>query len=224
MTSSRFDPLGLWSAPADVAHAIRALPELVERLDRIVENTDGMNDVRQSVSEIRTLLEAMSEISGEVERIGAATSSLPALHRAVDAIAKSTGSLGEVKDNTGEIATHTIALRDVNERIGDVASAIPALPEIERRLGTIEAAMPVLVEVQQHLARLPDVIETLGGDLAKLSDLLALMLTSLDRLDGSVVTLQGSVEPLGRIANRLPGRGSRRSEPDGGTEGSGVDG
>jgi hypothetical protein len=35
------------------------------------------------------------------------------------------------------------------------------------------------------------------------------MLSSLDRLDGDVTTLNDAVQPLGRIADRLPG-GSRR--------------
>jgi hypothetical protein len=67
----------------------------------------------------------------------------------------------------------------------------------------------VLVQVQQHLERLPEAIETLARDLAKLPELLDRMLVSLDRLDGTVATLQASVEPLGRIANRVPGRGAR---------------
>lgn len=174
MTSSRLDPLGLWSAPADIAHAIRSLPEIVERLDRI-ESDAG------------------------------------ALRGSVEAVARDMGALSEVKDNAAEIASHAEALPQVNERIGDVAKAVAALPEMERRLSTIEAAMPALVEVQQHLARLPDAVDALGGDLVKLSDLLARMLSSLDRLDASVGTLHASVEPLGRIANRLPGGVSKRS-------------
>jgi hypothetical protein len=51
--------------------------------------------------------------------------------------------------------------------------------------------MPVLVEVQRHLAQLPETMGTL--------------LTALDELNRSVDTLQAVVEPMGRLANRVPG-------------------
>jgi hypothetical protein len=63
----------------------------------------------------------------------------------------------------------------------------------------------VLVEVQQHLAKLPDTIETLGTGLNRMADLMDRLLTSMDRLDGSVAHLQTSIEPMGRLADKLPG-------------------
>jgi hypothetical protein len=36
------------------------------------------------------------------------------------------------------------------------------------------------------------------------------LLTSMDRLDRNVSELQTSIEPMGRIADRLPGSGSRK--------------
>ena len=113
---------------------------------------------------------------------------LPALMDRLDAIAESTAPLPEVRD-----------------AILGVSRDAAVLPAMDDRMATIESAMPVLVEVQQHLARLPETIETLGEGVTRLSDLLGQLLTSLDRLDENVTALHGSVEPLGRIANRLPG-------------------
>jgi hypothetical protein len=56
--------------------------------------------------------------------------------------------------------------------------------------------MPVLVEVQQHLARLPETIEGLNAGIAELV--------------GLMERLHESLEPLGRLADRLPGGGARR--------------
>lgn len=170
-----FDPLGLRSAPADLAHALRAIPELVERLEQVTQDTSVLEDVRAGVQAIERHL---ADLSG-------------------------------IAESTATIRCDTAALPALGEHMGRVAEAVQALPSIDERMANIEGAMPVLVQVQQHLERLPEAIETLGQDLAKLPELLDRMLVSLDRLDGTVATLQASVEPLGRIANRMPGRGPR---------------
>lgn len=141
-------------------------------------------------------LPALAERLGEVAELGGA----------IEEISRRTALLAAVRDNTAAIGKDTDALPRLDEHLSELVEALKLLPRIEQRMETIEAAMPVLVEVQQHLARLPDTIETLGGDISKLTDLLERMLTSLDHLDASVATLQGSVEPLGRIANRIPSR------------------
>ncbi len=170
-----FDPLGLRSAPADIAHALRALPELAERLEQVTQDTSVLEEVRTGV----------------------------------EAIERDLATLSAIGEQTATIRTDTAALPALGEQMGRVAQAVQALPTINDRMASIEAAMPVLVAVQQHLERLPEAIETLGRDLAKLPELLDRMLGSLDHLDTTVASLQTSVEPLGRIANRMPGRGGR---------------
>jgi uncharacterized protein (DUF3084 family) len=76
-------------------------------------------------------------------------------------------------------------------------------------MASIDSAMPTLVEVQQHLAKLPETMATLGTGLGQLSALMEQLLGSLERLDRNVTALQESIEPLGRIADRLPGRSKR---------------
>ena len=69
-------------------------------------------------------------------------------------------------------------------------------------MAQIEAAMPTLVEVQQQLADLPRTMVELQERLGGVSDTLERLLASLDTLDANVGSLHGSIEPIGRIADR----------------------
>jgi hypothetical protein len=93
--------------------------------------------------------------------------------------------LPEIAENTRAMKEHTAALERVAAALDRVAGDTKALGPMDERMAAIEAAMPVLVEVQKHLARLPEAIE-------------GLMVTD--------ETLQGAVEPLGRLAGRVPGQ------------------
>lgn len=115
----------------------------------------------------------------------------------------------EILESTREMASHTALLADVSAALQRVAADTAALPamrrdmarvaeridlleSMEQRMAGIEEAMPVLVEVQRHLAQLPETMEKL--------------LTALDKLDENVAALQVAVEPMGRLAGRLPGQ------------------
>jgi prefoldin subunit 5 len=74
------------------------------------------------------------------------------------------------------------------------------------RMTGIESAMPTLVEVQQHLADLPETMDELQARLGGLSDMLERLLASLDTLDANVAALREAIQPIGRIADRLPGK------------------
>ena len=69
----------------------------------------------------------------------------------------------------------------------------------------IESSMPALVEVQQHLARLPEMMETMGTALERLATMLDRMLSSIETLDAHVGALEESMKPIARVADRLPG-------------------
>jgi len=93
-----------------------------------------------------------------------------------------------------------------------VGDATAVLRPMDARMASIEGAMPVLVEVQQHLARVPDTLEHLDAGLTRMSDTLDRLLVALERLDAELASLDSAVGPLGRLAQRFPGR-SRRDEP-----------
>jgi hypothetical protein len=76
-------------------------------------------------------------------------------------------------------------------------------------MASIEEAMPALVGVQQHLTLLPEAIEGLQSGIDRLCGLMEGLLTSMDRLDGDVGSLQQVIEPVARVADKLPG-GNRR--------------
>ncbi len=65
--------------------------------------------------------------------------------------------------------------------------------------------MPVLVEVQQRLSTLPEAMETIGSGLERLATLMDRLQVSIDALDRNVEALRASLEPIGRVADRLPG-------------------
>jgi uncharacterized phage infection (PIP) family protein YhgE len=128
--------------------------------------------------------------------------SLPTLLDRLAAIEESTAWLTEVREDLRKVAASTAPLPAV-------ARATDVLPEMNDRMASIDSAMPTLVEVQQHLAKLPETMATLGTGLGQLSALMEQLLGSLERLDRNVTALQESIEPLGRIADRLPGRSKR---------------
>lgn len=111
-------------------------------------------------------------------------------------------ALRKVGDDTRRMADNTAELPDVRAQLEQAAEMTSVLPQMDRRMATIEEAMPVLVEVQQHLARLPETIEGLNRGIAELVGL-------MDGLQASLGHLHESLEPLGRLADRIPG-GSRR--------------
>jgi ABC-type transporter Mla subunit MlaD len=111
-------------------------------------------------------------------------------------------TLRRVGDDTRRMADNTAELPDVRAQLEQVAEMASVLPRMDERMATIEGAMPVLVEVQQHLARLPETLEGLSAGIAELVGLMEGLQTSLGHL-------HESLEPLGRLADRIPG-GNRR--------------
>jgi hypothetical protein len=93
--------------------------------------------------------------------------------------------LPEIADNTRAMKEHTAALERVAEALDRVADDTGVLRQMDERMATIEATMPLLAEVQRDLAQLPEIINGLR--------------TSAD-------TLHQAVQPLGRLAGRVPGQ------------------
>ncbi len=105
----------------------------------------------------------------------------------------------EIVENTRAMREHTAALErvaDALDRVAADASVLPALRDDMAQIG----ALP------EVLARLDRGIEGLDAGIERLSELMERILSALDGLNASVDTLQGAVEPMGRLAGRLPGQ------------------
>jgi hypothetical protein len=114
--------------------------------------------------------------------------------------------LPEIAEHTGAMREHTAALERVAAALERVAEDTAVLGPMDQRITAIESAMPVLVEVQGHLAQLPETMGRLDDGIARLSELMERILSGLDGLGDSIETLQGAVEPMARLASRVPGQ------------------
>jgi DNA repair ATPase RecN len=106
--------------------------------------------------------------------------------------------LPRIGQRLASVARHTEGIQHNTDVLEQVAADTKVLGDlsvqmarIDERMATIEGAMPVLVEVQQHLAQLPEAIE---------------------RLCTLMEGLEESLQPIGRVAERIPGqrRGARQ--------------
>jgi hypothetical protein len=111
-----------------------------------------------------------------------------------------------VESALGRLADEMAQMKGELARVREATDVLPAM---DARMAHIEESMPVLVEVQQHLSLLPEVMQTIGTGLEQLATLMDCLLGSINTLDGNVNALRESLEPIGRVADRIPG--NRRS-------------
>ena len=93
--------------------------------------------------------------------------------------------LPDIAENTRVMKEHTAALERVADALDRVAADTGVLRKMDKRMAAIEKRMPLLADVQRDLSELPEIIEGLK--------------TSAD-------TLHQAVQPLGRLAGRVPGQ------------------
>lgn len=120
--------------------------------------------------------------------------------RVLPIIADNTSQMARSTEVLGDVAAATSALPQLHADMARVAEATERINQIDARMANIEAAMPVLVEVQQHLSTLPETMDRLDRRLAQLADQLE--------------ALQLGLEPIGRVARRVPGqrRAAKKAE------------
>jgi len=153
-------------------------------------------------ADVIRVLRALPLIVDRLGEIAASTSEVPTMRAGIDALGADTRRLPGVQDALERLAG---AMADMSDELSRVVGATDVLPTMDARMAKIEASMPVLVEVQQHLSRLPETIETLGDGIDRMATLMDRLLSSIDALDANVGSLRSSLEPIGRIADRVPG-------------------
>lgn len=134
---------------------------------------------------------------------------LPSIAENTAAMARATSVLPQVLGALDDVARDAASMPALREEMRGLSEALTVLETMDGRMASIEAAMPVLVEVQQHLARVPDTLERLDMNITQLSEALDHLLETLGALAASVETLQVSIQPVSRIARRIPGSGAR---------------
>jgi len=100
----------------------------------------------------------------------------------------------------------------------ELAKVLRSLPLVADRLETIAESTSELPTMRAGIDAVAEDTERLGGvetalsrlaDEMGLAELMDRLLASIDALDGNVTALKGSLEPIGRVADRIPG--SRKS-------------
>ena len=157
-------------------------------------------------AETLKLLRTVPLIAERLREVASHTSVLAALNQQVRGIGDAVEPLERIDETVGRIARDTGALPQVCDGIGELGEGMTAM---DRRMATIEDAMPVLVEVQQHLAKLPETMQSLDSGIGGLTELLTRLVASIETLDANVAALQESIEPVGRLADKLPGSSRR---------------
>ena len=123
----------------------------------------------------------MARIPFPIDRLPIPSVDLLGALRVLPGMARDTAAMAKHTEVLDDVVSQTSALPELAEHMRQVAAVTV---RIEERMAQIEAAMPVLVEVQRHLATLPETME---------------------RLEAQLEQLQGSLEPIGHAARRLPG-------------------
>jgi hypothetical protein len=134
---------------------------------------------------------------------------LPAIAEHTAAMKEHTAVLREIADGMKGVSADTEVLPKVQRDMSRVAELTSVLEPMDERMAAIQDAMPTLVVVQQHLARVPDTLERLDGHISDLSLLLERLVANTEALASSVDSLYHAVGPLGRLAQRFPGRTDR---------------
>ena len=148
----------------------------------------------------------LDRILGLPADLSALLAHIPAIARNTKAIEDHTAQLNEVASSLQRVAGDTSTLPDVRDNLLLVAETTATLQPMSDRLASIEEAMPVLVEVQKQLVELPAVMERLDEGIGRLCSLMDKTVKSIDDLGEQIETLQGSLEPVGRLASRVPGK------------------
>jgi hypothetical protein len=189
-------PLRLSRAVGGVRHAAREAR--VGSSVRVVI----LQGIESLPSDVIKGLRALLLIAERLDEIAVSTSEVPMMRPGIDALGADTRRLPGVEAALERLAG---AMADMSDELGRVVGATDVLPTMDGRMAQIEASMPVLVEVQQHLSRLPETIETLGEGIDRMAALMDRLLSSIDALDANVGAVRSSLEPIGRIVDRVPG-------------------
>ncbi len=129
----------------------------------------------------------------------------------------------EMAGHTGEMAKRMAGLERGMKSIGKQTTALPDLnvemAAVRKQVEIMDGRMEIMTEAitiaMPAISKLPEMIEGLDEQLAAMVKNMERLLDSLDQFDESIATLQASIEPIGRIAGRMPGgRAGRKARAE----------
>src|SRR3954462_16013118 len=89
-------PFGIESLPGDIAAALKAVPELVDRLDKVVASTSEMEAMRHGIDSVSEDTSKLAGICADVARIAQALEGMPTITAGVESVAADTGVLPDM--------------------------------------------------------------------------------------------------------------------------------
>jgi ABC-type transporter Mla subunit MlaD len=148
-------------------------------------NLEALRGIRQS-------LDRLSQPGGALDRLADISETLDRLAQ-LDESLRQLGALDESLNAIAAVAEAVAQLADVTDHLPQLVEATAALPELPERVRSVETLVESAVG---NLDRLQPSLDQLGTQIAELQHV----------IDG----LGGALEPIGRLAGRVPG-GNRRS-------------
>jgi hypothetical protein len=115
------------------------------------------------------------------------------------------GALGELVEALRVLPTmaeDVRKMREAVERVTENTSVLPGVLEATGRLDAIEDRMGEIAGTMPEVEELRDILTPLPATMAEL-------LPALVRLHETTLALGVALEPIGRVADRLPGGGKR---------------
>jgi ABC-type transporter Mla subunit MlaD len=177
------------------------------------------------LAELRRLNRTLSEVALLRTDVGPHLEHLPNLEalqgirQSLDRLSQPGGALdrladiSQTLDRLAELDTSLKQLGALEESL----NAIAAVAEAVAQLATVTDHLPQLVDATSALPELPDRVRSVEGLVADAVGNLDRLQPSLDRLGEQITELQGvigglggALEPIGRLAGRVPG-GTPRS-------------
>jgi hypothetical protein len=146
----------------------------------------------EALQGIRRSLDRLSQPGGALDRLADISETLDRLAE-LDQSLRQLGMLEQSLNEIAEVAQAVAQLANVTDHLPQLVEATAALPELPDRVRSVEG---LVGDAVGNLDRLQPSLDQLG--------------TQISELQGVIDGLGGALEPIGRLAGRVPG-GNRRS-------------
>ena len=167
-------------------------------------NLEALQSIKQS-------LDRLSQPGGALDRLADISETLDRLAK-LDESLRQLGALDEALTEIAQVAEAVARLAQITEHLPQLVQATEALPQLTESA----SSLPELVKAASALPDLPErvravegLVESAVGNLDRLEPSLDQLGTQIAELQRVVAGLGEALEPIGRLAGRMPGVRSR---------------